>query len=97
MRGAAGKRAAVEDPPRVSSALIQVRVNGQELQALLDTGCEVDLLSEEAARKCNLPVQSLAHSLRLRFADGRLNEKNGKTTAVKCQFNTDSGVLSMGT
>ena len=95
MRGAAGKRAAVEDPPRVSSALIQVCVNGQELQALLDTGCEVDLLSKEAARKCNLPVQSLAHSLRLRFADGRLNERIGKTTAVKCQFNTDSGVLSM--
>ena len=95
MRGAAEKRAAFEDPPRVSSALIQVCIKGQELQALLDTGCEVDLLSEEAARKCNLPVHSLAHSLRLRFADGRLNERIGKTTAVKCQFKADSGVLCM--
>ena len=55
----------------------------------------MDLLSEEAARKCNLPVRSLAQSLRLKFADGRLDERVGKTTDVTCQFNSNSGLISM--
>ena len=76
MRGASKEDAAARDPPRVNSALIRVYINGQELLALLDTGCEVDLVSEETARRCNLPVHSLAQSLRLRFADGRQNAGN---------------------
>ena len=93
--GATEEKAANNDPPRVNSAQIQVLINGQELRALLDTGCEVDLISEKAAQKCNLPVYSLSHALRLRFADGRLNEQIGKATAVKCQFRTESGLLGM--
>lgn len=95
MKGATEKEAASDDPPRVHSVQIQVFINGQELLALLDTGCEVDLISEQVAQKCNLSVHSLSHALRLRFADGRLNEQIGKATAVKCQFRTESGLLSM--
>ena len=47
MRGASKEDAAARDPPRVNSALIRVCINGQELLALLDTGCEVDLVSAQ--------------------------------------------------
>ena len=85
--------AAARDPPRVNSALIRVYINGQELLALLDTGCEVDLVSEKTARRCSLPVHSLAQSLRLRFADGRQNARIGKVTGVKCQFQSEMGTI----
>ena len=89
MRAASNEDAAARDQPAVNSALIRVYINGQELLALLDTGCEVDLVSEETARRCNLPVHSLAQSLRLRFADGRQNARIGKVTGVKCQFQSE--------
>ena len=55
----------------------------------------MDLLSEVAAQKCNLPVHSLAQSLRLTFADGRQDERVGKVTAVNCQFISESGLINM--
>ena len=67
--GAIEKDIAAPGPPRVNSALIRVYINGQERLALLDTGYEVDLVSEETARRRNLPVHSLAQSLRPRFVD----------------------------
>ena len=91
MRGASNENAEGRDPPRVNSALIRVYINGQELLALLDKGCEVDLVSEETARRCKLPVHSLAQSLRLRFADGRQNARIDKATRVKCQFQSEMG------
>ena len=87
MRGASKEDAAARDPPRVNSALIRVYINGRELLALLDTGCEVDLVSEETARRCNLP----AHSFR--FADGRQNTRLGNVTGVKCQFQPEMGTI----
>ena len=69
--GVSKQDAAARDPPRVKSAFIRAYSNVQELLAVFDTGCEVDLVSEETARRCNLPVHSLAQSLRLTFADGR--------------------------
>ena len=89
MRGVSKEDAAAPDPPRVNSALIRVYIKGQGLLALLDTGCGVDSVSEETARRCNLPVHSLAQSLRLRFADGRQNARIGKVTEVKCQFQSE--------
>ena len=80
VKGASKEDAAARAPPKVNSALIRVYINRQELLALLDTGCEVDLVSEETARRCNLPVHSLAQSLRLTFADGRQNARIGKAT-----------------
>ena len=93
MRGASNEDAAARDPPRVNAALIRVYINGQELLALLDTGCKVDLVSEETARRCNLPVHSLAQSLRPRFADGRQNARIGKLTGMKCQFQSEVGTI----
>ena len=55
----------------------------------------MDIFSEAAAQKCNLLVRSLAQSLRLRYADGRLDSNIGKTTAVKCQLYGDSGPIYM--
>ena len=62
---------------------------------LVDTVCELDLLSEEAAQKCNLSVHPLAQTLRLTFADGRQDARVGKVTAVNCQFISNSGPISM--
>ena len=93
MRGASNEDAAARYPPRVNSAFIRVYINGQELLALLDTGCEVDLVSEETTQRCNLPVHSLAQSLRLWFADGRQNARIGKVTGVKCQFQSEMGTF----
>ena len=53
----------------------------------------MDLVSEETARRCNLPVHSLAQSLRFRFADGRQNGRIGKVTGVKCQFQSEMGTI----
>ena len=91
VRGASNEDAAARDPPIVNSAFIRVYISGQELLALLDAGCEVELVSEEKARRCNLPVHSLAQSLRPRFADGRQNARIGKVTGVKCQFLSEMG------
>ena len=63
--------------------------------ALLDTGCEVDMISEAAARRCSLPVYSLAQSLRLRFADGRQDTRIGKTMGVKCSISSKTGHIPM--
>ena len=91
MRGASKEDAAAQDPPRVNSAIIRVYITKHELLALINAGCEVHLVSEETARRCNLPVHSLAQSLRLRFADGRQNARIGKVTGVKCQFQSEVG------
>ena len=72
VRGASREDAAARDPPRVNCALIRVYINGQEPLALLDTGCEVDLVSEETARRCNLPVHTLAQSSCIGFAAASL-------------------------
>ena len=93
MRGDSKEDAAARDPPMVNSALIRVYINGQELLALLDTGCEVDLVSQETARRCNLQVYSLAQSVRRSFADGRQNARIGKFTGVKCQFQSGMGSI----
>ena len=95
MRGASKEGAAARDPHRVNSGLTPVYINGQELLALLDTGCEVDLVSAETARRCNLPVHSLDQSLRRRFADadGRQNARIGTVTGVKCQFQSEMGTI----
>ena len=93
VRGASNEDAAARDPPRVNSVLIRVYINGQELVALLDTACEVDLVSEETARRCNLPIHFLAQSLRHRFAAGRQNARIGKFTGVKCQFQSEMGTI----
>ena len=95
MRGAGIRSAASGDPPRVRSALLRVSVNGQELTALLDTGCEVDIFSEAAAQRCNLTVQSLAQSMRLRYADGRVDTNIGKIKGVSCQLYGNSGPICM--
>ena len=54
----------------------------QQLLALVDTGCSVNLVSEAAARRCNLPVHSLAQSIRLQFTDGNQNIRIGKNPNV---------------
>ncbi|CDJ28180.1 uncharacterized protein EMH_0099790 [Eimeria mitis] len=87
--------AAPTDPPRVNSVLVQVRIKGQDFMALLDTGCEVDMISEAAARRCSLPVYSLAQSLSLRFADGRQDSRIGKTMSVKCSISSKAGHIPM--
>ena len=94
MRGARKEDTAAPDPPRVNSALIRVYISGRELLTLLDTGCEVDLVSEETARRCDLPDHSFAQSLRLRFTDERQNTRIGKITGVKCQVQSEMGTLN---
>ena len=58
---------AASDQLRVYSVLIHGTINNRELLILLDTGCEVDVVSETEARKGSLPVQSLAQTVRLRL------------------------------
>ncbi|CDJ34054.1 uncharacterized protein EMH_0087490 [Eimeria mitis] len=87
--------AAPTDPPPVNSVLVQVRINGEDLMALLDTRCEMDMISEAAVRKCSLPVYSLAQSLRLRFADGRQDTRIGGTMGVKCSISSKTGHIPM--
>ena len=58
MTGALEDSAVATDPPRVESAFIQVTINNQELLAFLGSGCEVDVVSETAGRRYNVPVHS---------------------------------------
>ena len=94
MRGKSKDDAAAPETSRVNYAFIRACTNGQELLALLGTGCEVGLVSEETARRRNLPVHFLAQSPRLRFADGRENARIGKATVVKCQFRSGMGTIA---
>ncbi|CDJ29348.1 uncharacterized protein EMH_0003610 [Eimeria mitis] len=87
--------AALTDPPQDNSVLVQVRMEVHDLMALLDTGCEVDMISGAAARRCSLPVYSLAQSLRLRFADGRQDTRIDKTMGVKCSISSNTGHIPM--
>ncbi|CDJ35656.1 LOW QUALITY PROTEIN: uncharacterized protein EMH_0028290 [Eimeria mitis] len=67
----------------------------QDLMALLDTGCEVDMIPEAIARRCSLPVYSLAQSRRLRVADGRQDTRIGKTMCAKCSISSKTGHIPM--
>jgi len=93
--GATVDNPGLTDPPRVKCVLVPVCINGHELMALLDTGCEVDAISEETATRCSLPIQALQQRLRLRFADGRLDGRLGKVTDVTCLLGAGDGVISM--
>ncbi|CDJ35273.1 uncharacterized protein EMH_0024990 [Eimeria mitis] len=95
LKGSPEIMAAPTDPPRVNSVLVQVRIKGQDLMALLDTGCEVDMISEAATRRCSLPVYSLAQCLSLRFADGRQDTGSGKTMGIKCSISSKTGHIPM--
>ena len=53
-------------------------INNQESQTLLETGCEANLVTETAARICDVPAHSLAVSPRLQFADGEQNAMIGE-------------------
>ena len=53
------------------------------------------LVSETAARRCKLPVYSLAQSLLLLFADEKQNPRIGNSMSVKCALVPTTGPLIM--
>jgi len=71
------------DPPRVKGALVKIEVQGHLFEALIDSGCEVDALSERAARICGLQILSLNNKLELKFADGRREGRIGKVEKIE--------------
>ena len=87
---------ALSNPFCVNTVPIRVTISNQELLVLLDTGCEVDLVSETAAWSCNLPAPALAQSLCLQFADRKQNAKIGKTITVKYGFVSTKGPINVG-
>lgn len=66
------------DPPQANAVPIQVLFSNQYLLVLLDTGLEVNLISEATTKSCKLRLYPLMQSLRLSFVDGRQERQDSK-------------------
>lgn len=62
-------------------------INGQQKEALADSGAKVLIMDEDYARTAGLPIVITAeNSIKLRFADGSTTYTSGKTYGVSWTF-----------